>query len=93
VNLTPRPLYRRKKYSFFPLDKKLHGPQFRCGRYGARNYILLSTGNHTPAAYRVAHRITHSALPQIFYPMNIIQNDSVIYYLRTLCGPEQELNF
>jgi len=34
VSFTPRPLYSQGKIPSYPLDRRLGGPQSRCGRGG-----------------------------------------------------------
>jgi hypothetical protein len=46
ISFTPRPLYPRRKSPWYPLDRRLDGPQSRSGWHGQEN-ILDPTGTRT----------------------------------------------
>jgi len=48
VGFTPRPLYLEGKTPYYPFDRRLLGPQIRCGG-GGEEKNLYPYGNGTPA--------------------------------------------
>jgi hypothetical protein len=47
VSFTPRPLYPHEKSPWYPLDRRLGGPQSRSGRGNEEKKIPAPTGNRT----------------------------------------------
>jgi hypothetical protein len=64
VIFTSRPLYPRGKSPWFPLDRRLGGPQNRSGRHGEKK-ILAPTGTRTPTSGRPARS---QSLYRLSYP-------------------------
>jgi hypothetical protein len=61
VTFTPRPLYPWGNHPWYPLNKRLGGPQSLFGRYG-EGKALVPSGKQTPAVQRVACRYTESVI-------------------------------
>jgi hypothetical protein len=64
VSFTPRPLYPPGKSSWYPLDRRLGGPQSRSGHGGKdkNSQPLRESNRWTPIAQPVARRYTDRAI-------------------------------
>jgi hypothetical protein len=58
VSFTPRHLYPRGKSSWYPLDRRLGGPQSRSGRGGEEKNSQPLPGLESPIIQPVAQRYT-----------------------------------
>jgi hypothetical protein len=58
VSFTPRPLYLQGKSPWYPLDRKLDGPQSRPGRGGEEKNSQPLPGLEPPIIQPVAQRYT-----------------------------------
>jgi hypothetical protein len=54
VSFTPRPLYPQRNCTWYPLDRRLGGPQSRSGRGGEEKKIPAPTGNRNLIVQTVA---------------------------------------
>jgi hypothetical protein len=66
VNFTPRPLYPQGKSLWYPLDRRLGGPQSRSGRGGEEKISQTLPGIEPPVVQPVAQRCT-TELSQLLY--------------------------
>jgi hypothetical protein len=72
VSFTPRPLYPHGKSPWYPLDRRLGGPQSRSGRGGEEKIPSLrrESNPRTPIVQPVAQRYTDwaiTALHKVYY--------------------------
>jgi hypothetical protein len=68
VSFTPLPLYPRAKSPWYPLDKRLGGPQSQFGRYGEEKILSYRDSNSDPSVVQlVASRYTDCATPAHTY--------------------------
>jgi hypothetical protein len=58
VSFTPRPLYLQRKSPWYPLDRRLSGPQSQCGYGGEEKNSRPFPGLHPPLIQPVAQRYT-----------------------------------
>jgi hypothetical protein len=67
VSFTPRPLYRQGKSPWYPLDKRMGGPQSRSGRGSEKKNSQLPPGMEprTPIVQPIAQRCTDWAITAI----------------------------
>jgi hypothetical protein len=73
VTFTPRPLYPRTKSPWYPLDRRLGGPQNRSGRLGEEKN-LAPTGTRTPTPRPTSrsqslYRLSYPGLPETHTPL------------------------
>jgi hypothetical protein len=68
VSFTPRPLYPQGNITWYPLDRRLGGPQSRSGRGGEENNSQPPSGtelknpdrpSRSPALYRLSYHGSH----------------------------------
>jgi hypothetical protein len=78
VSFTPRSLYPQRKSPWYPLDKRLGGPQSRSGRGGKRSKTPASTVNQTSVVQPVAY-----SLYWLSYPGSWFLFDSALLLLRS----------
>jgi hypothetical protein len=73
VSFTPRPLYPQGRSPWYPLDRKLGGPQSRSGRGGEEKNSQPLPGLEPPIIQPVAQRYTteHSRLQKLVEVSNI----------------------
>jgi hypothetical protein len=76
VSFTPRPLYPQGKSPWYPLDRRLGGPQSRSGRGGLGKNFQLSPGiepqnTDQPVCSPALHRLScHGAKDRLRTPKN-----------------------
>jgi hypothetical protein len=71
VSFTPRPLYPHGKIPWYPLDRRLGGPQSRSGRGGEEKNSQPPAGNRTS---NPNHPVRSQSLYRLSYPGSIKQN-------------------
>jgi hypothetical protein len=65
VSFTPRPLYSHGKSPWYPLDRRLGGPQSRSGRGGEEKNSQPLPGLETPIIQPIAQRYTTELSQQL----------------------------
>jgi hypothetical protein len=63
----PRPLHPQEKSPYYPLDRRLGGPQSRSGRGGEKENSQALPGFETPLIQPVAQRYATEPCNKIFW--------------------------
>jgi hypothetical protein len=79
VSFTPRSLYPQGKSPWYPLDRRLDGPQSRSGRGGEEENSLRLPALEPPIIQTVAQRYT-TELPQANGVQKTERNASALVY-------------
>jgi hypothetical protein len=84
VSFRPLPHYPRGKNLWYPLDRRLRGPQRRSGCYGQeKNLALTGTQNSDPSAFQpVASRYTDCVIPAM---LKVVQRTNGTWGTQPLC--------
>jgi hypothetical protein len=78
VSFTPRPLYPQGKSPWYPLDRKLSGPQRHSGRGEEKNYFLM----YKPQIHIINHNfyvLVEYLVTLVFYACNTKLVLSLLY--------------